>query len=94
MRRTASRRCNELRSRRRRLQLDRIAVGILDVDRGAVALGAVALHRLAGIDAVPREMGAQRRLVESCETQAEMVEVATLDSRPRAALAAELAVER
>src|SRR5258707_10826074 len=77
----------------RRLELDRVAVRVFDVERGAGALGAVALDDFAGRDAVAGEMGAQRRLVEAFETDAEMVEVVAFGAGSGAAFAAELAVE-
>src|SRR5260221_1233311 len=79
--------------RGRRLQLDRVAVGVLDVERGAGALGAVALDDLAGRDAVPGEMGAERRLVEAFEADAEMGEGVGLRARTGAGLPAEPGIE-
>src|SRR3978361_1835600 len=77
----------------RRLQLDGGAVGILDVDRGAGAFGAVARAGFDDGDAMRREMAAQEILVPGGEAQAEMVEVVALGAGARAAGAAELAVE-
>src|SRR5690242_10588380 len=82
------------RATRRTFELHRIAVGVADVERRAVALSAVALDHLAGCDAVRGEMGAQRALVERRDAQAEMIDIARLAAGRRAALAAELAVER
>src|SRR5438105_2672756 len=47
----------------RALQLDGVAVGIGDIDRRAVALGAIAPPDLAGIDAVALQMRGQCRHV-------------------------------
>jgi len=62
-------------TRPRRLQFHGVAVGVLDVERGTVGLGAVALDDLAAFDAVRGKVRAQRRLVERFETDAEMVEI-------------------
>src|SRR6185312_7342048 len=84
----------QLRAARRTLELDRVAVGIADIERRAVAFGAVALDHLARMHAMRGEMGAQRALVERRDAQAEMIDVARLAAGRRAAHAAEPAVER
>src|SRR5438067_9348000 len=63
-------------SRRRSLELDGVAVGVGDVKRGAVALGAIALPHLADFDAVPAEMGGERGRVETVDPDGEVIHVA------------------
>src|SRR3546814_16918597 len=60
---------------RRPLQRDPVAVGVVDVERGAVALGAVALHHLAGVDAVGLQVRAQGGRVERLDADREVVHV-------------------
>ena len=61
---------------RRTLELDDVAVGVGDIERGAVALRTIAPSDLADGDAVPPQMGGQRRVVEATDAHREMVQVA------------------
>src|SRR6516225_10488629 len=62
--------------RPRPLELDAVAVGVLDVERATLALRPVAGGRLAGRDAARGEPGDERRLIERRDRQAEVLEVA------------------
>src|SRR5690606_337962 len=75
----------------RSLQLDDIAFRVADVDRRAFALGTITRTRLFDRDAVTGEMGADRGIVEAVESEREMIQVAALGPRRRAAHRAELA---
>src|SRR6185437_7596597 len=76
------------------LELDDVAFGIVHVDRRAFALGAVTRFRFARVDAGIVQLLPDRAFVERLDAQAEMIEIATLDSRRGAAGAAELAGDR
>ena len=69
---------------RRPLQLDGVALGIGEVDRDAVALGAEAGPDLADGDTVMLEVGDDRVLVEGFDAQAKVVHVAALGARSSA----------
>jgi len=86
--------CSTRGDRRRTLEFHDIALGIAHVDRRTIAFGAVALLDRTGCDAVSGEPGVDCRCVERFDTQAKVIEVATLASRRGAALAAELAGDR
>src|SRR5215469_13557516 len=57
-------------SRRWPFQFDGVAVRVADINRGAVALGAVALVYVARIDAVLCKMRLQRRGIEARQAHA------------------------
>ena len=73
------------------LELDRVAVGVPDIDRLAFALGAVARAGRDDGNTVALQMGAQARLVERPDSQADMVDIAALRARRGPAGAAERA---
>src|SRR6516164_1436926 len=58
------------------LELDDVAVGVGDIERGAIALRTVAPPDLADRDAVPPQMRRERREVEVGDPHREVVEVA------------------
>src|SRR5690606_21681631 len=73
-------------------EFDHIALGIIEIDREAEAARAVADAKLAHLDAVRREMGADGRLVKRADGKTEMIEIAPLLARRAAAAPAKLAV--
>src|SRR5690606_19300943 len=77
----------------RALQLDGVAVRILDVEGGPGAVGAVALADLARRDGVALEVRADRGLVEGGERERHVVDVAALRAGRRAAGPAERTVD-
>src|SRR6516225_970752 len=77
----------------RALELDDVALRIAQVDRRALALGAVARFDRAGRDAQRREVRTDRGLVEGLDAKAHVVDVAPLLAGRGAAGAAQLAVD-
>src|ERR1700724_3016245 len=67
--------------RHRALKLDAVALGIVQVDRRSLALGAVAGLLLAAMDAVPGEMLGDRLGVERLDAQAQMIEIGAAGRR-------------
>jgi hypothetical protein len=61
--------------RHRALELDAVALGIMQVDRRALAFGAVARGFRAADDAVRGEMLGDRARVERFDAQAEVIEI-------------------
>ena len=76
------------------LELDDIALGVRDIDRRALSLGAIAQDDRAGGDAVCFEMAMHAGLVKRVYPKAEMIEVPSFLSRCCAAGFAELAIYR
>src|ERR1041384_2302099 len=62
-------------SARGAFELDSVAVGVAQVDRGAVALGAEVVHDGARGDASRGELGADGVGVEGLDAQGEVIEV-------------------
>ncbi len=58
-------------------QFDGVAVGVADVERGAIALGSVAFPNLADLDAVPLQVGDQGRRVEPLDPYGKVIHVAS-----------------
>src|SRR5262245_42176559 len=58
------------------LELDDVAVGVRDVERGTVALGTIAPADLADRDAVAPQMRRQCREIKGADAHREVVEVA------------------
>src|SRR6516164_4056565 len=77
--------------RPRPLELDAVAVGVLDVQRATLALRPVAGGRLAGRDAAGGEPGDECRLIEGRDRETEVLEVA---ARPRWLACTERPIER
>ena len=69
-------------SRHRALELDAVAFGIVQVDRRALALGAVARRLLSAADAVRHQMRDDRSGVERRDPQAQMIEIGAAAARP------------
>src|ERR1700757_4617476 len=78
-------------SRPRRLQLEVVAVGVLDIKGAPFTLRAVSRGRLTDVYAPCGEPGDERGLLERCDRHAEMLEVAP---RPRRLTRAERPIER
>src|SRR5690242_20250149 len=78
----------------RALEFDRIAIGIEDIHGRSRPFGAVALAGLHDLDAVRGKMREDFRFVERSDLDREMIEVAALVSRSRAAALSQHALER
>src|SRR5690606_28882361 len=78
----------------RALELDDVAVRIAQVQGGPFALGAeVQAGRAQRLQAVPRQVGEDRRLVEGLDAQADMVDVAALFAGAGATAPAQRAIQ-
>src|SRR6185312_1100646 len=78
----------------RALELDRVAFGVGDVNRGAQAFGAVTRLDGSGGDARIAQMPADGVQVERLDAETEVVEVPALGPRRRTARAAQRPVDR
>src|SRR5262245_4707021 len=68
-------------ARHRALELDAVAFGIVQVDRWALAFGAVARGLRAAIDSVRGEMLGDRAGIERLDAQAEVIEIGAAGRR-------------
>src|SRR6185312_3370496 len=75
-------------------QFDHVAFGILHIDRGAIALGAVARLDRPCLMAVRMQVGQDRLAIERGDAQAEVIEVAAFRARRGTAKAAEFSTHR
>ena len=89
--RSVARGQGQLRISHQRTQFDGVAVDIADVERASHSLCAVALLKLATIDAMGLQIVEQFGFIKGFDLQAEMVEVVTHRRRCAAAGLAQLA---
>src|SRR5262249_18852637 len=70
---------------------DGVALGVFEIHRGTVALGAIAADHLAGCHRLRFEVGADGRTIQPFHAQADMIHVAALASGRRPAQPPEFA---